>query len=196
MRLLPLIVLAALLTGCASDAPAEMETSQVEVEGTQQATESDSGSSDATTDATEESEPEQAEQPATTEDADQTQQSQSSNESDSGSTEEVAEETTPEPAPAPAPAPEPEPEPEPEATEPSGYTMADVSANDSTASCWAAIDGKVYNLTDWISQHPGGSGAISSLCGTDATRAFESRHGSQPNPNAALDRYLLGPLAR
>jgi cytochrome b involved in lipid metabolism len=86
------------------------------------------------------------------------------------------------------------PTPTPVATA-SGYTMAQVAANNSAKSCWAVIEGSVYNLTNWINSHPGGSGAIISLCGTEATSSFKGKHGNQSRPAAQLSGYLLGPLA-
>ncbi|MBU6314662.1 MAG: hypothetical protein KJS70_06525, partial [Actinomycetales bacterium] len=44
--------------------------------------------------------------------------------------------------------------------------------------------------------HPGGSGAIVSLCGTDATAAFKSQHENQAKPAVRLDSYKLGPLQK
>lgn len=84
---------------------------------------------------------------------------------------------------------------DPDETEPAGYTMDDVAAHDSEASCWAAIDGNVYDLTEWIGQHPGGSQRILPLCGTDATAAFSAQHGGQARPASELASFLLGPLA-
>jgi hypothetical protein len=75
-----------------------------------------------------------------------------------------------------------------------GYTMAQVKANNSARSCWTAIDGFVYNLTSWISSHPGGAGAILFLCGTDGTNAFKAQHEQQARPAVRLDGYKLGPL--
>lgn len=76
-----------------------------------------------------------------------------------------------------------------------GFTMAQVRTNNSATSCWAVINGSVYNLTTWINSHPGGSGAIISLCGTDATSAFTSKHGSKSGPNSQLAGFRLGPLS-
>ena len=76
-----------------------------------------------------------------------------------------------------------------------GYSMAQVRTNNSATSCWAVINGSVYNLTTWINSHPGGSGAIISLCGTDATSAFTSKHGSKSGPNSQLAGFRLGPLS-
>ncbi len=75
-----------------------------------------------------------------------------------------------------------------------GYTMAQVKANNTAKSCWTVIDNYVYNLTNWISAHPGGSGAILFLCGTDGTNAFKAQHENQSKPAVRLDAYRLGPL--
>ena len=76
------------------------------------------------------------------------------------------------------------------------YTMEKVKANASAASCWAVISGNVYDLTKWIGSHPGGSGSITSLCGTDGTAAFLGMHTGQSKPQSRLSGYLLGPLAK
>ena len=76
------------------------------------------------------------------------------------------------------------------------YTMSQVAQNNKSTSCWSAIDGSVYNLTNWIGSHPGGSSAITSLCGVDGTASFRGKHGNQSNPAQRLSMYLLGPLAK
>ncbi len=77
-----------------------------------------------------------------------------------------------------------------------GNTMERVKANNSASSCWTVISGNVYDLTKWIGSHPGGSGAIRSLCGTDGTAEFNSQHRGEGTPQARLAGYLLGPLAK
>ena len=77
-----------------------------------------------------------------------------------------------------------------------GYTMAKVKANDSSSSCWSVISGNVYDLTKWIGAHPGGSAAITSLCGTDGTSGFLAMHRNQSKPESRLAGYLLGPLSK
>ena len=75
-----------------------------------------------------------------------------------------------------------------------GYTLAEVAQKNSAAECWVAIDGAVYDLTMWIRSHPGGSAAITQLCGTDGTAQFLGMHGGQSRPSSTLDGYLIGPL--
>ncbi|PHX76091.1 MAG: hypothetical protein CK545_01805 [Actinobacteria bacterium] len=77
-----------------------------------------------------------------------------------------------------------------------GYTMAQVKVNDNIKTCWAVVDDYVYDLTKWINSHPGGAGAIVSLCGTDATSAFKTQHQNQAKPAVRLDSYKLAPLQK
>lgn len=77
-----------------------------------------------------------------------------------------------------------------------GYTMDKVKANGTSSSCWTVISGNVYDLTKWIGSHPGGSGAIISLCGTDGTSGFMAMHRNQSKPESRLAGYLLGPLTK
>ena len=88
------------------------------------------------------------------------------------------------------------PTPEPVKTQEALYTLAKVKENDSASSCWSAINGNVYDLTKWISSHPGGASAIRGLCGTDGTSSFNARHRGQSNPTSTLAGYLLGPLEK
>lgn len=75
------------------------------------------------------------------------------------------------------------------------YTLADVAKHASASDCWAAVNGGVYNLTEWVGQHPGGSDRIIALCGTDASAAFNAQHSGQGQPESTLTRYYVGELA-
>lgn len=84
-----------------------------------------------------------------------------------------------------------------EATKPTGpatYTMADVQAKAAAGQCWSVISGKVYDLTSWITKHPGGQAAIKSLCGIDGTAKFQAMHGGQAKAEKALTSYFVGSL--
>ena len=76
------------------------------------------------------------------------------------------------------------------------YTMAEVGQHNSASSCWTAINGNVYDVTDWINRHPGGAQAILSLCGTNGTTAFNNQHGGQARPESELATFLIGSLAQ
>lgn len=76
----------------------------------------------------------------------------------------------------------------------SGYTLADVAQHNSASSCWTAINGNVYDVTNWINQHPGGPQRILNLCGTDGSSAFNNQHGGQARPESELATFLIGKL--
>ena len=79
---------------------------------------------------------------------------------------------------------------------PAKYTAAQVAAHAAPSDCWVIVGKGVYNLTSYASRHPGGSGAITGLCGTNATRAFAAQHGGQGSPAAVLRSFKIGTLAR
>jgi cytochrome b involved in lipid metabolism len=72
--------------------------------------------------------------------------------------------------------------------------MDQVKKNNTASSCWSVINGNVYNLTNWISSHPGGSGAITRLCGTDGTKVFSNQHRGDTQAESRLSGFLLGKL--
>ncbi len=74
------------------------------------------------------------------------------------------------------------------------YTLAQVATHSDSNSCWTAINGVVYDLTAWISAHPGGEGAILSICGKDGSTAFNGQHGGQGRPEQVLVTFKIGTL--
>lgn len=101
----------------------------------------------------------------------------------------------PQSAPAPAPA-SPSPQPSAPVSGVHTFTMAEVAAHASAASCYSAINGSVYDLTSFINGHPGGSAAIKSLCGVDGTAAFNAQHGGTGKPAQMLASFKIGVLAQ
>lgn len=77
---------------------------------------------------------------------------------------------------------------------PKAYSATEVASHDSRSSCWTIVNGNVYDLTSWISKHPGGSGAILGMCGSDASDAFNEQHGGQGGPERVLASYKIGIL--
>ena len=206
MRLALLVASLLVLSGCAAE-PADTAAPSAQV--SQQA--EDDSSMDVEAESSEEegsrdSEPANSEG---TEDSDEERNDEDESERESEAESEAESEDEPretqdtEPTQDPEPSQEPtqeqsqEPEPSPTAEETfQGYTLAEVSQRDSAAECWVAIDGGVYDLTEWIRSHPGGSGAILNLCGKDGTTSFTSQHGGQARPSSTLDGYYLAPLIR
>ena len=74
------------------------------------------------------------------------------------------------------------------------YSPAEVATHADATSCWASIDGSVYDLTEWINAHPNDPQRILALCGTDANAAFAAQHDSQPKPADQLTQFRIGLL--
>lgn len=55
-------------------------------------------------------------------------------------------------------------------------TREEVAKNNTEESLWCIVDHKVYDLTDFIDAHPGGSVVLTQFAGTDATTAFYNLH--------------------
>jgi cytochrome b involved in lipid metabolism len=73
-------------------------------------------------------------------------------------------------------------------------SMATVAQRNTPANCWAVVSNQVYNLTAYVTAHPGGAANITNLCGTDATAAFTNEHGQSDKPNTALKSFVIGAL--
>merc|ERR1719230_2001842 len=58
----------------------------------------------------------------------------------------------------------------------SAYTKEEVAKHTSKTDCWVILDGKVLNVTNFLSQHPGGELAILTFAGKDATEEFNMIH--------------------
>ena len=74
------------------------------------------------------------------------------------------------------------------------YSLGDVAIHNTAEGCWTTIDGNVYDLTTWVSRHPGGTDAILFLCGIDGTEAFHEMHGTSRTPLAVLALLKIGTL--
>lgn len=78
------------------------------------------------------------------------------------------------------------------------FSLTEVGLHNSAQDCWLTVNGKVYDVTDFISVHPGGQ-AILEGCGKDATQLFESRpmgSGTPHSDNAKnlMKNYYIGEL--
>lgn len=78
-----------------------------------------------------------------------------------------------------------------------GITLAELQKHDSASDCWMAIDGKVYDVTNYIAQHPG-EDEILRGCGIDATAAFRGETGGHSHSSSAelkKEEFLVGDFA-
>ncbi|KAG6026008.1 hypothetical protein E4U19_002836 [Claviceps sp. Clav32 group G5] len=62
---------------------------------------------------------------------------------------------------------------------------SDIEKHNDENSCWVIVHGYAYDVTDFLPEHPGGSGVILKHAGKDATEEFDPIH-----PPDTLDKYL------
>jgi fatty acid desaturase len=74
------------------------------------------------------------------------------------------------------------------------YSRSEVLLHNKKESCWIIIENEVYDLTDFIKEHPGGSNIILSRAGEDATSYFKVKHGLNLQINEMLQKFKLGEL--
>jgi L-lactate dehydrogenase (cytochrome) len=56
------------------------------------------------------------------------------------------------------------------------FDAAEVAKHNTPESCWVILYGKVYDVTDFLSSHPGGAKIILKLSGKDATEEYDPIH--------------------
>merc|ERR1712176_1643089 len=73
------------------------------------------------------------------------------------------------------------------------YTRDEVAKHNSEDDCWLIIHGKVYDITKFLDDHPGGPDVVVESSGADATEPFEDV-GHTESARAQMEEYLIGDL--
>ncbi|KAG4377570.1 hypothetical protein AAZX31_18G142200 [Glycine max] len=73
------------------------------------------------------------------------------------------------------------------------FTLAEVSQHNNAKDCWLVIHGKVYNVTKFLEDHPGGDEVLLSSTGKDATNDFEDI-GHSTSAVAMMDEFYVGDI--
>ena len=74
------------------------------------------------------------------------------------------------------------------------FTLAQVAQHASRADAWIVIDKGVYDITPYVSEHPGGVEAILRNAGGDATKGFKGpQHPARVFD--MIDDYKIGTIA-
>lgn len=74
------------------------------------------------------------------------------------------------------------------------YTITEIAIHKDATSCYSVINNSVYDLTAFVNMHPGGKGAILSICGSDGTEKFMKKHKGSDKFMKILTRYKIGSL--
>lgn len=75
-------------------------------------------------------------------------------------------------------------------------TAEDVAGHASRSSCWVSRNGKVYDVTGFLADHPGGDDLILAYAGKDigSVMANKDEHEHSDSAYDMLDEYVIGKL--
>ena len=73
------------------------------------------------------------------------------------------------------------------------YTKEEVKQHNTKDDCWLIIKDMVYNVTEFLSIHPGGSSIVLSVGGEDATEYFDELHKPEILDEVGK-QYIIGEL--
>lgn len=78
------------------------------------------------------------------------------------------------------------------------YSLEEVARHASPTDCWIVIEGNVYDITSYISQHPTSPQVLTRECGKDATMGWKTKgKANRPHSKKAevlLKKFLKGSL--
>merc|ERR1712087_376832 len=69
--------------------------------------------------------------------------------------------------------------------------LATVAKHATNEDIWMAINGKVYNVTKYMEEHPGGEEVLMDKAGQDATEEFEDV-GHSNDARKTLETFIVG----
>ncbi|GJN86675.1 hypothetical protein PLIIFM63780_010256 [Purpureocillium lilacinum] len=73
------------------------------------------------------------------------------------------------------------------------FTAREVAEHKSPQDAWLTIHGKVYDVTKYLHDHPGGAEVLTEAAGTDASDEFDNA-GHSEDAFEAMESYLVGTL--
>lgn len=73
------------------------------------------------------------------------------------------------------------------------YTLEEVQTHNMSKDTWLIIHDKVYDITHFMEEHPGGEEVLLEQAGTDATESFEDV-GHSTDAREMLQQYYIGEL--
>ncbi|CAN7010227.1 unnamed protein product [Brassica oleracea var. botrytis] len=73
------------------------------------------------------------------------------------------------------------------------FTLSQVSEHNQAHDCWIVINGKVYDVTKFLEDHPGGDEVLLSSTGKDATDDFEDV-GHSESAREMMEQYCVGEI--
>ena len=74
------------------------------------------------------------------------------------------------------------------------YAKEDIESHSSPSSCWVTRNGKVYDVTSFLADHPGGEEYILKYSGRDVGQVMKdaSEHDHSDAAYDVLDEFMIG----
>ncbi|KAI3626686.1 4-hydroxysphinganine ceramide fatty acyl 2-hydroxylase [Malassezia furfur] len=74
------------------------------------------------------------------------------------------------------------------------YSLAEIAKHNKASDCWVVVKGKVYNVTDFLEDHPGGDDLILEHAGKDVTELMADplSHDHSRSAYAMLEDFHIG----
>ncbi|KPP67937.1 cytochrome b5 type B-like [Scleropages formosus] len=73
------------------------------------------------------------------------------------------------------------------------YTLEEVKQHNTSTDSWLVIHDRVYDISSFLEEHPGGEEVLLEQAGADATESFEDV-GHSLDAREMLQQYLIGEL--
>ncbi|KAL9240119.1 hypothetical protein vseg_014376 [Gypsophila vaccaria] len=73
------------------------------------------------------------------------------------------------------------------------FALAEVSSHNTREDCWLIIHSKVYDVTKFLEEHPGGDEVLLASTGKDASDDFEDT-GHSDSAKALMSQYYIGDI--
>ncbi|MDT8438419.1 MAG: cytochrome b5-like heme/steroid binding domain-containing protein [Wenzhouxiangellaceae bacterium] len=84
---------------------------------------------------------------------------------------------------------------------PPSISLAEFTRHASPGDCWLAIEGRVFDVTEYVGRHPAPREVLTAWCGREASAAMrgegdvgETQHEHSARAWRLLDRYHIGAL--
>lgn len=82
--------------------------------------------------------------------------------------------------------------PNPAVVERRRLTKSEIAQHNTRTSMWIIVRGVVFDVTAFVSLHPGGASVISQFAGRDATELFNRQHGDSRSAWDRLNDFRVG----
>ncbi|RLN41642.1 cytochrome b5 isoform A [Panicum miliaceum] len=76
------------------------------------------------------------------------------------------------------------------------YSMKEAALHNTPEDCWVVVDGKIYDVTKYLEDHPGGADVLLEATGKDAKEEFDDAGHSKSVIELMVQMALLKGVAK